>query len=192
VPLTLDATVGGASSNSYATVDAAGEVAAYRIGGAAFVALTSDQQIQALVTATRDIDSIAGVSPGFVGGFLGDRATDTQALAWPRAGTPFDPTTLPDDLVSATIELAISYAPLFQPGASTDPLNEDPNVGNIKVDKTDVLSTEYFAPRFIAPYTTQANAIQRFPAFVQRLLLSLVVVPSSFWRAGSATVTRSS
>lgn len=186
--LTLDATPGGPASNSYATVAQAVALASYRIGGAAFVALTSDQQIQALVTAARDIDSSAGVSPGFIGGFIGDQASDAQAMAWPRTGTVY--AALPADLVSANIELAISYAPLFVSGG--DPLNEDPNVGNIKIDKTDVLSTEYFAPRFIAPYTTPAQAVQRFPAIVQRLLLDLLVVPSSLWRAGSAVVSRGS
>jgi hypothetical protein len=191
MPLVLDASVGGVASNAYVDVATAVAVASYRVGGAGFVALTSDQQIQALVTATRDIDSIeAGVSPGFIGGFLGTRATDTQALQWPRGGTPYSG--LPPDLLGATIELAISYTPLFAAGATGDALNEDPNVGNIKTDKTDVLQTEYFAARFIAPYQTPANAIQRFPAVVQRLLLSLVVVASSAWRAGTATVSRGS
>lgn len=190
MPLVLDATPGGADANSYATVDQAVARASYRVNGAAFVALSSDEQIQALVTGAWDIDSIEGVSPGFIGGFIGCKASDAQARAWPRTGTKYDG--LPASLVDANIELAFSYAPLFAAGATADPLNEDPNVGNIKVDKTDVLSTEYFAPRFIAPYTTPANAIQRFPAIVQRLLLSLVIVPSSLWRAGSATVSRGS
>lgn len=186
MPLTLDASVGGPASNSYATVAAACAVAAYRLGGAGFVALTSDQQIQALVTATSDIDSIEQVSPGFIGGFVGDRASDSQALAWPRS--TFDG--LPPNLVNATIELAITYAPAIASGA--DVLNEDPNAGNIKLDKVDVLTTEYFAPRYLAPFATPASAIQRFPAMVQRLLLSLVVVASGNWRTGSAVVTRES
>lgn len=190
--LTLNAAVGSPTANAYATVAAAILVASYQIGGADFVALTSDQQIQALVTAARDIDSIESVSPGFVGGFLGDRATSTQSMAWPRTGTPFDSASLPATLVAANIELAITYAPQFADGGSGDVLNADPQAINIKREKTGPLETEYFAPQFIAPQATAATAIQRFPTMVQRLLVPLVVVASSFWRAGSGVVTRGS
>lgn len=162
------------------------------MGGAAWLGLTPDQKIQALVTEARDLDSIENVSPGFVGGFLGDRASTTQAMAWPRSGTPYDSTSIPVNLVEANIELAFLAVPAFAAGATIDVLNEDPNVGNIKRKKTDILEKEYFAPRFIAPQATQATAIQRFPAFVQRLLLPLVVVASSYWREGTAVVTRGS
>ena len=56
----VDATQGGANANAYATQAAAIAAAAYRIGpnAVAFVALTSDQQIQALVSAAPDIDSL--------------------------------------------------------------------------------------------------------------------------------------
>ena len=58
MPLVLDATVGGANSNAYATQAQAIAAAGYRIGpnALAFIALTSDQQIQALVSAASDID----------------------------------------------------------------------------------------------------------------------------------------
>lgn len=186
MPLTLTATVGPASANSFATVAEATAIASYRIGGAAFIALTADQQIQALVTATRDIDSIEGTSPGTVGGFVGERTDATQALAWPRTGTDYADDELPACLVSACIELAISYTPLFATGATGDALNADPTSGNVKSEQVSTIKTEYFAPT-----ADVLTSLARFPAVVQRLLLSLVViVVENAW--GSSTASRNS
>lgn len=176
--LTLDATVGGPASNSYATVAAATLVADYQLGAAGWAALTADQKIQALVTATRDIDSIEGVLPGFIG----VRATDTQALAWPRAGTDdYDDNELPDVLVEATIALALSY--IGAVAAGSDVLNTDRTNGNVKRKKVDVLETEYFAPT-----EDSALILSRFPPIVQRLLTSLMNLVIGGW--GSANVSR--
>jgi hypothetical protein len=177
MPLTLNADVGDPSANAYPTVAEAEEYASYRVGGAAFIALTGDQKIQALVTATSDIDTLED-DPGF----LDDRDDDEQALAFPRGGTG----ELPRNLVNATIELAMSYAPAFAAGSTTDVLATSSGNGNIKRDKTGPLETEYFEPG-----TTAATAFERFPAVVQRLLFALVVqTPQNAW--GSATVSRGS
>lgn len=173
MPLVLDASVGGAASNSYSSVAAADLYATYRIGGAAFAALTSDQKIQALVTATRDIDSIGGAPYGF----LGEPTIDTQALEWPRDVEPG----LPAVLVEATIELAMSYAPLFASGGSPF---VDPTSANIKSETVGPISTEYFEPG------DGATSLDRFPAIVQRLLSSLIRVTANVW--GAASVTRGS
>lgn len=176
MPLTLIATSGAADANAYATVAEATTYADYRVGGAAFIALTSDQKIQALVTATRDIDTLED-DPGFTG----DRFFAVQALAWPR-----DEAALPRNLVRANIELAMSYAPAFAAGSTTDVLNADPGNGNIQEETVGPITTVYFAPG-----STAATAFERFPAIVQRLLYSLVIHPaSSSW--GSAVVSRGS
>lgn len=174
--LVLIATVGTADANSYATVAEADEYASYRVGGAAFIALTSDQKIQALVTATSDIDTLEALP-----GLLGDRYTDTQALAFPR-----DDATLPDTLVPATIELAMSYAPAFATGSTIDVLNQNRTDGNVKRKVVDVLETEWFAPR-----TTEATVLDRFPDVVQRLLMPLVV-PDASQAWGTGVVVRGS
>lgn len=181
MPLTLDATVGGPAANSYSTVAGADTHAEYRIGGAAFIALTADQKIQALVTAARDIDTLE-LEPGF----LGDRVDDVQALAWPRSGTDYPDDELPDSLVRANIELAMSYAPAFVVGYTGDVLNQNRTDGNVKEKTVDVLTTVWFEPR-----TTEATALERFPDVVQRLLAGLVVtVSDQAW--GSAVVERGS
>jgi hypothetical protein len=178
--LALVATVGAADANAYADVAAATAVAAYRVGGeaAAWLALTADQKIQSLVTATRDIDTVT---------FKGTRASTTQALEWPRTGTAYGSTVLPAPLVQATIEPAFSYAPAFAVGADIDPLAPDESAGRIKREKTAELETEWFAPGTTAPY----NELARYPSIVQRLLAPLVwIAATGGW--GSAVVTRGS
>ena len=176
MPLTLVATPGAANANAYATQAAAITHAQYRVGGAAFIALTSDQQIQALVTAASDIDAIGDG----VAGFIGDRATATQSMEWPR-----DAGTLPANLVEANIELAMSYAPAFVTGYTGDVLNPSRSDGTIKRKKVDVLETEWFEAR-----TTEATALERFPDVVQRLLSSLIRIVATW--GGSAIVARGS
>lgn len=181
MPLELEATPGAEDANAYATVAEAEEYASYRVGGAAFLALTDEKQIQALVTAAGDIDTLE-TDPGFIG----DRATDDQALAWPRTGTDYDDDELPSSLVKANIELAMSYAPAFASGSTTDVLATESGNGNIKREKVGPLETEYFAAG-----SGGATAFTRFPAVVQRLLYGLVLLPAeSGW--GSATVERGS
>ena len=78
--VTIDATVGGANANSYLTLAAAEAI----IDGfvqdddvVAWASATTDQKNRALVSATQRLDRER---------FLGARATDTQALQWPRTG----------------------------------------------------------------------------------------------------------
>lgn len=80
MPISIDATVGGASANSYVTLNEAQAI----IDG--FVedpdiqhwnAGNTDSRNRALFTATQRLDRER---------FLGARATDTQALQWPRTG----------------------------------------------------------------------------------------------------------
>jgi hypothetical protein len=178
MPLTLTETAGGVDSNSYASAAAALAVAAYRPAGAAFIALTADQQVQALATVTQDIDSIAYPAPGQYGGFIGERATTTQALEWPRTGTAY--AGLPASLVAATIEYAILMAP--QVAAGTYTLEAVSGLGNIKREKVDTIEVEYFAGA--APV---ADALARFPRIVQDLLRSLVMAPvANTWGSGTA------
>jgi hypothetical protein len=78
--IVLDATIGGANANSYLTLAAAQAL----IDGfvedddvVAWASATTDQKNRALASATQRLDRER---------FLGARATDTQALQWPRTG----------------------------------------------------------------------------------------------------------
>ena len=78
--VTIDATVGGANANSYLTLAAAQDLIDGFVEDDDVVAwgtATDDQKNRALVSATQRLDRER---------FLGARATDTQALQWPRTG----------------------------------------------------------------------------------------------------------
>ena len=78
--VTIDATVGGASANSYITLSDAQDIIDGFVEDAdvtAWGSATDDQKNRALYTATQRLDRER---------FIGARATDTQALQWPRTG----------------------------------------------------------------------------------------------------------
>jgi hypothetical protein len=80
MPIAIDATVGGANANSYLTLAAAQAIIDGFVQDAdvtAWASATTDQKNRALFTATQRLDRER---------FLGARATDTQALQWPRTG----------------------------------------------------------------------------------------------------------
>jgi hypothetical protein len=78
--ITIDATVGGANANSYLTLSDAQAIVDGFVQDAdvtAWASATTDQKNRALFTATQRLDRER---------YLGARATDTQALQWPRTG----------------------------------------------------------------------------------------------------------
>ena len=78
--ISLDATVGGVNANSYLTLAAAELIIEGLVQDedvTAWATATTDQKNRALFTATQRLDRER---------FLGARATDTQALQWPRTG----------------------------------------------------------------------------------------------------------
>lgn len=173
--LTLRATAGAPDANAYATVEEADASLGYRVGAAAWASLTADQKVQALVTATRDLDTLS---------FIGTRATATQALEWPRVGTPYPADAIPAKLVQATIEHAFSLVPAITGAVEGDPLAPVPS--NVKERTVDVITTVYFEPKPVG-----ATTLERFSAPVQRLLTDLVrTVVTKAW--GSSTAVRTS
>ena len=78
--IAIDATVGGANANSYLTLADAQAIIDGFVEDAdvtAWASATTDQKNRALFTATQRLDRER---------YLGARATDTQALQWPRTG----------------------------------------------------------------------------------------------------------
>ena len=78
--ISIDATAGGASANSYLTLSDAQAIVDGMVEDAdvtAWASATTDQKNRALYTAAQRLDRER---------FLGARATDTQALQWPRTG----------------------------------------------------------------------------------------------------------
>ncbi len=102
--MALDATVGGASANSYATRTEGDAYFADRLNSTDWTGATSGNKDAALVTATRRIDEET---------FLGLKASTTQALKWPRVdvqdedGNYFASDSIPERVKQATFIVAL-------------------------------------------------------------------------------------
>ena len=120
--VTIDATIGSASANSYMTLaeaDAYVEAMVLSTDANAWSSGNIDSRNRALTAATQRLDRER---------FLGARATDTQALQWPRTGVRkpdtyvntyatgfpfrisddyFTDTEIPDQIQRAQLELAV-------------------------------------------------------------------------------------
>jgi hypothetical protein len=122
--LTLDSTVGGASSNSYISRADADTFFESRYSDGGWSALSNANKDRALVAATRMIDRYE---------FLGCPVNSTQRLKWPRlevrkedgnyssgGGTAYYLSTeLPQQLKDAVCELAVALAAGTQGEAAT-------------------------------------------------------------------------
>jgi len=120
--MALDATVGGATANSYVTVAEASAYFANRLHGDAWSASTNQYEAEALITASQQLDWYIT--------WKGTKASVTQALDWPRTGVLDDlgvdeyaSTVLPAKLKVAVFELALS-------SLATDRTN-DPSLAGI-------------------------------------------------------------
>ena len=164
--VTIDATAGSASANSYMTLaeaDAYVEAMVLSTDAAQWDSGNVDSRNRALTAATQRLDRER---------FLGARATDTQALQWPRTGVRkpdtyvntyatgfpfrisddyFTDTEIPNQIQRAQIELAV-YLHNNKDGISLSGLNDYKNVkiGNIDVtpDKTGAVGADHVPPMF--------------------------------------------
>ena len=166
MPTTLDATVGGASSNSYLSLGAFAARADDSALHAAYTAASPDDRTRALLQATARLD----LEP-----FAGTRATTTQQRAWPRAYVPdpdrrldyaafggrdplgfpqaIDSTIVPERILTACAELALQLLS----GAS---LSASDDLRDVVREKVGPLETEYAAASLRAP----ADALSRWPS----------------------------
>src|SRR5687767_13653613 len=96
---TLDATAGGANANSYITVADATTYHDAHLYATGWSGASADNKIISLIWATRLIDAAYE--------FVGEIASDTQALRWPRAAAfDRDGRLLANDEIPAAIEQA--------------------------------------------------------------------------------------
>lgn len=162
MPSTLVVTVGGASSNSYATRAEGDTYAGDRLQSTAWTGASNDEKDQALLQATRRIDQED---------FAGWKVDEDQALSWPRSGVvgrngyTLDHETIPQLVKDAQIELAIQY---LGAAASADPLASS---GLDQFERVKVGSLEV-VPR--TQYTTDALS-----DIIRRILGPLLRRPSS-------------
>lgn len=113
MPTTLDATIGGAASNTYVTLAEASTYFGDRLNSDAWDSASSDNKSKALLTATKVLDSRVI--------WKGDKAQSSQRLQWPRYGvedsvsypdsgknTDFLDTVIPQFLKDAQCEQALA------------------------------------------------------------------------------------
>lgn len=103
--MALIATAGAADANSYATEDNGDSYMETRLHITNWTGATGDEREAALMWATRLLDKLCA--------WDGSKATDTQALRWPRSFI-YDPdgdavlnTIIPQFLIDATCEYAL-------------------------------------------------------------------------------------
>jgi len=171
--ISIDATVGGASANSYLTLNDANDLIDGLVQNddvTAWASATDDQKNRALYTAAQRIDRER---------FLGARATDTQSLQWPRTGVrkpdtyintyavgfPFRITTdyftdteIPDQVKKAQAELAV-YLNNNKDGLGLSGLED---YKNVKIGSLDVTPNNY-----------GATGADRIPPMVERYFTGL-------------------
>ena len=162
--VTIDATAGDANANSYLTLADAQAIVDGMVEDAdvtAWGSATDDQKNRALYTATQRLDRER---------FLGARATDTQALQWPRTGVRkpdtyvntyatgfpfrisddyFTDTEIPDQVKRAQVVLAV-YLNNNKDGIGLSGLEDYKNVQigslNITPDKTGAVGADRVPP----------------------------------------------
>ena len=162
--VTIDATAGGASANSYLTLADAQAIVDGMVEDAdvtAWASATDDQKNRALYTATQRLDRER---------FIGARATNTQALQWPRTGVRrpdtyvntyasgfpfrisedyFSETEIPDQVKRAQVVLAV-YLNNNKDGIGLSGLEDFKSVQlgslNVTPDKTGAVGADRVPP----------------------------------------------
>jgi hypothetical protein len=140
VAATIDATLQGASANSYVTLAEADAYFETVPDSATWTDKTDDQKNRALISATRWIDALS---------FYGDRCTETQALKWPREDYKVDGiklvcTLIPQQVKVATYELARAFAndtDSITGTSGTSGLYDEVELGELKVKYKDSSTT---------------------------------------------------
>ncbi len=164
---TIDATLQGASANSYVTLAEANSYFETVPSSANWDDKTDDQKNRAIISATTWLDGLT---------YYGTRCTTTQALKWPRKeykvdGVDIKCTFIPDEVKIAAFELARALAndtDAVVGSKGTDGTYEEVKLGGLEVKYNTssqkpgmVNTTLYIFPwvaSYIGPYTLAGAA----------------------------------
>lgn len=144
--MTLDATVGGVSSNSYIDETDANTYFESVINSDSWDTASTPNREAALITATRLLDQ------NIV--YIGSIATDTQALRWPRSaaynqdGIEYSDSAIPEKLKFIVCDLALS---ILSNGGYTGSSNQfrQLNVGSLILKYKDPNTDGPFPPNVL-------------------------------------------
>lgn len=185
MPVTVTATVGSASANSYLTVAAADDFANVYLGTLSWSTATTDNKGRALIMATRYLDELK---------WLGDKASTTQALLWPRTDAAcgdwsFTSSEIPQPIKQATFDLAEyllgDSTALSGAGAGSSELIPGIPNANLKRARVDVIDVEFNQ----AGQAESKNALNIVPHLKQ--VLGCLCLSSQRSSVGSICVLRS-
>lgn len=147
--MALNATVGGATANSYLSQSAASAYFADRLDAAVWTGATGQYMDAALIRATQRLEQER---------YSGCKASSTQKLAWPRTGTYdreghcLSSVTIPVCVQEAACELALAL--LREPG-----MLDDSGLSQFSSVQIDTLAV-----------TLNAGASIALPMFVKQLI----------------------
>lgn len=155
--ITITATVGSASANSFVTELEQISYMATRLNASSWTSVSgttcTEDEKKAMIEATRELSALAGRA------WVGTRVDGTQALSWPRTnavnpdtGFYYSTTEIPQRVKDATCELAFQFLK-----AGTTDLAAADSAAGIKSKTVDVLSTTYLDPR------ERPDGLARFP-----------------------------
>ena len=162
--VTVVATTGSEEANSYLTVNAADGIANTMVATLKWSTATTDNKGRALITATRYLDQLE---------WIGERASTTQALQWPRSEAScgdkaYDDDVIPAEIKYATFDLAdalLSNPNLFTGGnAGLGELIPGIPNADLRSARVDVLAVEFRDAAGGAP--TVKNALTVLPHLV--------------------------
>jgi len=129
---TIDATFGGATSNSYVTLLEAEEYFGARLFSDNWNNASEANKIAALIQATKRIDREK---------FYGDRVSSTQKLAFPRSGISYIDNVLYDGIIPEQIKDATCEVAIYM--LSNDISQKDTNIGDKKSVAVGSIKVEY-------------------------------------------------
>lgn len=143
--MALDATVGGASANSYLTVADATAILADRPRVDLWDDADPEDQAKYLVWATQLIEDQVC--------WKGTRTTTTQALQWPRIGveTRDHDAFIPDNIIPSFLKRATALEALYLLRSDPTALPANETARGIKSVTADTVAVEFAEPGKIIP-----------------------------------------
>jgi hypothetical protein len=143
MPVTVTATAGSSSANSYITVATGDDLANVYLGTLAWSSASADNKGRALIMATRYLDELS---------WIGTRATTTQALDWPRLDAvccerSWSSSEIPQPVKQACFDLAeaLISAPTLLGGTGAGNAELIPGIPNssLRSASVDVISVQF-------------------------------------------------
>lgn len=187
--VTIDASVGGASANSYLTVADANAIADLRLGTLAWegATVTTDDKSRALIAATAYLDQLL---------WIGSKASTAQALLWPRSDAEcgdkaYSSSVIPSEIKTGTFDLAnalLTTPSLLMPAPAAfgELIPGIPNA-NLRRATVDVLTVEFQSPGTGAP--AARNALTMLPHLID--LFGCLCLSSARGSVGTIRTVRS-